>query len=322
MGQFELILGDAIEVMRSITPNSIDCIWTDPPYNLSNGGTTCRGGTRVKVDKGEWDKSRGVELDHQFHMEWLTAATKILKPNGTIWVSGTVHHYLSVGFAMQKLGLRILNDIIWHKKAPPPNLGCRCFTHATEILLWATPSSSSRQRYTFNYKQMREMNGGKQMQNVWKIGRTPQIEKQYGFHPTQKPLTLVERCLQACTQEDDLVFDPFLGSGTTGVAALKLGRRFIGCDTNEDYLKIAQHRLDPQPLYKQPTPATIERRGEIGNFLKLCRSDRTTQQIIDAFGDRASPGSIRGDLEALRRDGEIDVTKTKGNRSFLWRCSS
>ncbi len=124
--------GDCFKIMADMPSESVDCIWTDPPYNLSNDGMTCVAGQMVKVNKGEWDRSRGVDLDHEFNKGWLTACYRVLKPTGTIWVSGTLHVYPSVGFAMQELGFRILNDIIWEKPAPPPNLGCRCFTHSTE----------------------------------------------------------------------------------------------------------------------------------------------------------------------------------------------
>jgi site-specific DNA-methyltransferase (adenine-specific) len=197
----------------------------------------------VKVNKGDWDRSRGVELDHEFNKTWLAACYRVLKPTGTIWVSGTLHVYPSVGFAMQELGYRILNDIIWEKPAPPPNLGCRCFTHSTEVILWATKAKKGKDKYTFNYEAMKAENGGKQMKNVWKMPAPGKDEKRSGKHPTQKPVALVVRCLRASTNEDDLVCDPFSGSGTTGVAALMLNRRFIGCEMDEKYASIAARRL-------------------------------------------------------------------------------
>lgn len=229
--------------MASLPANSIDCIWTDPPYNLSNDGITCVAGRMVKVNKGEWDRSRGVELDHEFNKAWLAACYRLLKPTGTIWVSGTLHVYPSVGFAMQELGFRILNDVIWEKPAPPPNLGCRCFTHATELILWATKAKKGKDRYTFNYEVMKAENGGKQMKNVWRMPTPSKDEKRYGKHPTQKPIALVARCLRASTNEDDLVFDPFSGAATTGVASLMLKRQFIGCEMDKKFATIANRRL-------------------------------------------------------------------------------
>ncbi len=187
----------------------VDCIWTDPPYLLSNDGITCVAGKMVKVNKGDWDRSRGVELDHEFNRSWLKACRRVLKPAGTIWVSGTLHVYLSVGMAMQQEGYRILNDIVWEKPAPPPNLGCRCFTHATEMLLWATKAKKGgKERYTFNYGAMKDENGGKQMKNVWKMMPPKSEEKKLGKHPTQKPVSLIARCLRATTNRGELVVDP------------------------------------------------------------------------------------------------------------------
>ena len=240
----EIFLGECVQWMLSLPAESIDCIWTDPPYLLSNDGMTCVAGKMVTVNKGEWDKSRGIELDHEFNKTWLSACWRLLKPSGTIWVSGTTHVYLSVGMALQQLGFRILNDIVWEKPAPPPNLGCRCFTHSTEIILWATKASrTSKEKYTFNYDAMRDENGGKQMKNVWRMMPPSGDEKELGKHPTQKPIALVARCLRASTNPGDMVLDPFCGSGTTGVAALRGGRRFLGCEREKKYAELASNRL-------------------------------------------------------------------------------
>ncbi len=239
-----LYLGDSLALMQALPPDSVDCIWTDPPYLLSNDGITCVAGKMVKVNKGEWDRSRGVDLDHEFNRTWLAACHRVLKPSGAIWVSGTLHGYLSVGMAMQQLGFRILNDIVWEKPAPPPNLGCRCFTHSTEILLWATKAKKGgKDRHKFNYEAMKTENGGKQMKNVWRFSTPANEEKQHGKHPTQKPTALIARCLRATTDPGDLVLDPFTGSGSTGVAALKLGRHFIGCEQDKTYAQLAASRL-------------------------------------------------------------------------------
>ena len=236
--------GDALEVMGSIEDDSIDCIWTDPPYFLSNDGITCVAGRMVKVNKGDWDKSNGLENDHEFNRTWLAACHRILKPAGTIWVTGTIHVYLSVGMAMLQQGFRVLNDITWEKPNPPPNLGRRCFTHSTETILWATKApKGSKYRYTFNYAEMRAENGGKQMKTVWKFPPPGRDEKQHGKHPTQKPVALIDRCLRASTNPGDIVFDPFTGSGATGVAALKLGRRFRGAELTEEYAEMSRARL-------------------------------------------------------------------------------
>jgi site-specific DNA-methyltransferase (adenine-specific) len=239
-----LYYGDSLKLMASLPAESVDCIWTDPPYNLSNDGITCVNGRMAKVNKGEWDRSQGADLDHEFNRTWLAACYRLLKPTGTIWVTGTLHVYPSVGFAMQQLGFRILNDIIWEKPAPPPNLGCRCFTHSTELILWATKARKGKERYVFNYEEMKMENGDRQMKNVWRMGTPAKTEKIYGKHPTQKPIELVSRCLRASTNPNDLVFDPFSGSATTGVVALSLGRKFIGCEADSEHIQLSVKRLE------------------------------------------------------------------------------
>lgn len=225
-----------------------DMIFADPPYFLSNGGITCHGGKMVKVDKGDWDKSRGPALNHEFNLEWLRRCQRVLKPNGTIWVTGTLHVIFSVGFAMQQLGFKLLNDIAWEKPNPPPNLSCRYFTHSTETVLWAAKNEAS--RHKFNYKLMRQQNGGRQMKTVWKIGAPGKKEKALGKHPAQKPLALVERCILAATDAGEWVLDPFLGVGTTAAAAMRTGRCCVGIENDAGFAQLAVDRL--LPLFEQP----------------------------------------------------------------------
>ena len=243
-GQSTLYYGDGLALMAGMPPDSVDCIWTDPPYMLSNDGFTCVAGRRVSVNKGEWDRSAGIESDHEFNLSWLRECYRVLKPAGAIWVTGTHHVYLSVGMAMMQLGFRILNDIIWEKSNPPPNLGCRCFAHSTETILWATKApKGSRHKYTFHYQEMKAENGGKQMKTVWRFPAAGRPEKKFGKHPTQKPVDLIDRCLRATTNPGDLVLDPFAGSATAGCAAIALGRRFIGSEIERDYVDIGVRRL-------------------------------------------------------------------------------
>ncbi|MBX3736989.1 MAG: site-specific DNA-methyltransferase [Candidatus Didemnitutus sp.] len=238
--------GDCLEVMERLAakhPGGVfDLIFADPPYFLSNGGITCHAGKMVKVDKGEWDKSRGPELNHEFNTEWLKRCQKLLKPNGTIWVSGTHHVIFSVGYAMQQLGMKLLNQVTWQKPNPPPNLACRYFTHSTETLLWAAKDAKSRHR--FNYADMKRANGGKQMKDVWTFTAPKNAEKSLGKHPTQKPLALLERILLASTAPGDLVMDPFLGSGTAGVACVVHCRRFVGIERDAHYIQLSLQRLE------------------------------------------------------------------------------
>lgn len=218
-----------------------DMIFADPPYFLSNGGISCHAGKMVKVDKGDWDKSRGAEMNHEFNFSWLSRCQKLLKPNGTIWVSGTHHVIHSIGYAMQQLNLKILNDITWEKPNPPPNLSCRYFTHSTETIIWAAKNGKA--KHIFNYPTMRQENGGKQMKTVWNIKPPQKSEKEFGKHPTQKPVQLLERIILASTVSDNLIFDPFAGSSTTGVAAVRQGRKFVGCELEDGFISISKNRL-------------------------------------------------------------------------------
>lgn len=218
-----------------------DMIFADPPYFLSNGGISCQAGKMVSVNKGDWDKSRGAEVNHEFNLQWLKRCQKLLNPNGTLWVSGTHHVIHSVGYAMQQLDMKILNDITWEKPNPPPNLSCRFFTHATETIIWAAKNHKS--KHVFNYADMRAENEGKQMKSVWRFLPPANAEKIFGKHPTQKPVKLLERCVLASTNEGDLILDPFNGSATTGVAAIKHGRQYVGIELDKDYLDVSIQRL-------------------------------------------------------------------------------
>ncbi len=252
-----LLKGNCIEILNQARENSVDMIFADPPYFLSNGGITCHAGRMVSVNKGKWDKSKGVEENHKFTLEWLRACQRVLKPNGTIWVSGTTHIIYSVGFAMQELGYKILNDIIWYKRNAPPNLSCRYFTHSTEIVLWAAKNTKS--KHYFDYQLMKKINQGKQMRNVWEISSPPAEEKKFGKHPTQKPVELLKRIILASTKQGDLVLDPFCGSSTTGVAAVLLNRKYVGIDLEEEYLHLSKKRLEEAIKNKSATIPALKK---------------------------------------------------------------
>ena len=251
----KLFCGDCLQILPQFPDSSIDMVFADPPYFLSNGGITCHSGKMVLVDKGNWDVSRGVEENHKFNLDWLSECQRVLSENGVIWVSGTAHVIFSVGFAMQQLGFKILNDIIWFKPNASPNLSCRYFTHSTETVIWAAKNKKS--RHTFNYELMKQISNGKQMRNLWEISPSQPKEKIYGKHPTQKPLKLLERILLASTHEGDVVLDPFNGSGTTSVASLKLGRRYTGIELSEEYLELTVSRL--QDELKAPRLQLVEK---------------------------------------------------------------
>ena len=252
-----LVQGDCIEKLEQFPPCSVDLIFADPPYHLSNGGSTCRGGRRASVDKGAWDRSNGVVDDHAFQARWLAACRRVLKPSGTIWVSGTQHVIFSVGYAMQELGFHLLNTVTWFKPNAAPNLACRFFTHSTEILLWASPARARPLAHRFNYRAMKAVTG-KQMRDLWEVTERPEPggeqvvwslptpgprEKVLGRHPTQKPLALLDRVIAASASPGDLVIDPYCGSGTTGVAAVNAGCRFVGFDSDREYLELSARRI-------------------------------------------------------------------------------
>ncbi len=245
-----LFQGNCVEVLNKGTPESIDMIFADPPYMLSNGGITCQSGKVVSVNKGKWDKSKGINEDFEFHTGWINACRRVLKPNGTIWISGTYHSIYACGFALQKAGFKILNDICWFKPNASPNMSCRYFTASHETILWA--KKDNKEKHTFNYELMKNCDWKddfikkpqKQMRSVWAIGTLKQNEKEFGKHPTQKPLELLRRIILASTNIGDLILDPFTGSSTTGIMAIELGRKFIGIDLEKEYLDLSIKRFE------------------------------------------------------------------------------
>lgn len=241
-----LILGDTFKILTGIKEESIDMIFADPPYFLSNNGITCQSGRMVSVNKAEWDKisnpNNFIEEKHRFNRKWIRLCRKVLKTNGSIWISGTLHNIYSIGMALEQEGFKIINNITWQKTNPPPNLACRCFTHSTETILWAR-KNDKKAHYVFNYENMKLINGGKQMKDVWQGSLTKKSEKKEGRHPTQKPEYLLERIVQASTVPGNIVMDPFCGSGTTGVVAIRNECKFIGIDNQKEYLEITKKRL-------------------------------------------------------------------------------
>ena len=242
---FKLIQGDSLKVLKGIEPKSIDMIFADPPYFLSSGGVSCNSGKQVSVNKAEWDKSITIEEKIKFNRKWIKLCREVLKDNGTIWISGTFHNIYVIGMALELEGFSIINNITWQKPNPAPNLACRCFTNSTETILWARKQLTPKKKgkHTFNYSLMKELNGNKQMKDVWLIPLVTKEEKKYGKHPTQKPLALLQRIILASTNEGDLILDPFNGSGTTGLVSVKLNRRYIGIEKEKDYCELSFNRF-------------------------------------------------------------------------------
>ena len=248
---FTLLHGDCFKLLREFD-FKFSCIFADPPYFLSNGGISVQSGKIVSVNKGDWDKGKSQQEIADFNMEWLSLCREKLKENGTIWVSGTYHNIFSVANCLTKLGYKILNVVTWAKTNPPPNISCRYFTYSTEFVIWAR--KSSKKAHYFNYDLMKQINGSKQMTDVWNLPAIATWEKSCGKHPTQKPLSLLSRIILASTQQGEWILDPFCGSSTTGIAANLLGRRFLGIDQEEGFVEMSKCRReeleDPQTFRK------------------------------------------------------------------------
>jgi site-specific DNA-methyltransferase (adenine-specific) len=235
-------LGDCLELSKQLESNSVDCVICDPPYFLSNDGMTCKSGKMISVNKGDWDKAPGFSEIYEFNSKWIKEAYRILKQGGTMWISGTYHNIYIIGAIIQSIGdFRILNNITWVKKSPPPNLSCRFFTHSTETILWVRKGLKS--KHYFDYQLMKSLNENKQMKDIWIIGRPRKEELLQGKHPTQKPLELIERMILSSTKESSICVDFFSGSGTTLVACKNTNRIGIGFEINKDYYQLSLNRI-------------------------------------------------------------------------------
>lgn len=240
---FKLLYGDSLLLLKDIKSRSVDMIFADPPYFLSGNGITCNSGKMVSVNKGEWDKKIDIKEKYKFNKKWIRMCKRILKDNGTIWISGTMHNIYSIGMALEEEGFKIINNITWRKLNPPPNISCKAFVHSTETILWAKKDIKN-VKYKFNYKLMKEINGNKQMKDVWETSLTKPSEKRCGKHPTQKPVAILEKIILASTDEGDLILDPFNGSGTTGIVARRLNRKYIGIEKEKEYLDLTIKRKE------------------------------------------------------------------------------
>jgi site-specific DNA-methyltransferase (adenine-specific) len=225
--------GDCITLLKKMPDKSVNMIFADPPYNLSGKkNLTCINGRKVKCDKGAWDKI--VDID-SFNYEWIEQCMRILKDNGTIWISGTLHNHPSVGFLLKRMGYWLINDIVWFKPNAPPQLEPNRFAPSTEIIWLA----SKTKKYYLNYKKAKKLNGGKQMRNLWILN----AERHLTSHPTEKPEKLLERIILIGSKRGDTILDPFMGSGTTGVVAKRLERNFVGIELDNEYFDMAKKRI-------------------------------------------------------------------------------
>ena len=251
---FVLYKGDTFKILKKLEPKSFNLIFADPPYFLSSNGISCQAGKQVSVNKGEWDYSKTIEDRIKYHRKWIALCREVLDDNGTIMISSTLHSVYALGVALELEGFSIINNIIWRKTNPAPNLACRCFTHSTETILWARKQLTLKKKgkHYFAYDVLKSENNGKQMKDVWEFEDKEPIlfesstatrkEKKFGKHPTQKPISLLTRLITAASKEGDSILDPFNGSGTTGVVAKMLKRSYTGIEIDKEYLDLTIRR--------------------------------------------------------------------------------
>ncbi|QDH16447.1 site-specific DNA-methyltransferase [Swingsia samuiensis] len=312
----QILRGECIETMRMLPSGSVDCIFADPPYNLQLRGELRRPDeTIVDGVDDEWDKFDDYATYDHFTREWLTEARRILHKDGSIWVIGSYHNVFRLGTLLQDLGFWILNDIIWRKSNPMPNFRGRRFTNAHETLIWAARSSQS--RYRFNYQAMKALNDDLQMRSDWYLPLctgNERLKNEHGLklHPTQKPESLLHRVLVASTNANDIVLDPFCGTGTTPAVAKRLGRHFVGIERHPDYVAAARERVAREECLSSEqlavTPAKREQpRIPFGSFVetgqlpagtKLYDRQKRLQATVTPDGTLVS-GNQRGSIHKL-----------------------
>ena len=263
-----IICGDCLEALAALPERSVDLVFADPPYNLQLGGDLHRpDNSRVDAVDDHWDRFDSFADYDRFTRAWLSACRRVLKDEGAIWAIGSYHNVFRMGAAMQDAGFWLLNDVVWRKANPMPNFKGTRFTNAHETLIWAAKSREQR-RYTFNYDALKAANDDLQMRSDWTLPLCTGEERIKGddgrkAHPTQKPEALLHRVLLASTRPGDVVLDPFFGTGTTGAAAKRLGRRFIGVEREAAYVEVARRRLaEVVPLAPEAAGVTGSKKAE------------------------------------------------------------
>jgi len=308
----KIYLGNSLEILKKIPDKSVDLVFADPPYNLQLKETLFRPDqSTVEAVTCEWDKFSTYNAYDRFTIIWLKECKRILKNEGSLWVIGSYHNILRVGTSLQNLGYWILNDIIWHKTNPMPNFRGTRFTNAHETLLWCTTSRDA--KYTFNYQNLKELNEGKQMRSDWYMPICSGKERlrksdNKRAHPTQKPESLLYRIILSSTNKDDLILDPFLGSGTTAVVAKKLKRNFIGIDQDPQYIKLAKIRLSKVKIFHDDI---IEIKKSRKDLPKIPFGELVEQGIIP-------PGAVLTDAKKrykakVKIDGSVKINDFSGS---------
>lgn len=303
--------GDCIEVMNALPAASIDLIFADPPYNLQLKGELHRpDNSRVDAVDDDWDQFSSFAAYDRFTRDWLTAARRLLKPDGAIWVIGSYHNIFRVGSALQDAGFWILNDVVWRKSNPMPNFRGKRFTNAHETMIWAGKSEES--KYTFNYEALKALNEGIQMRSDWVLPicnghERLKDDKGEKAHPTQKPEGLLHRVLVGSTNPGDVVLDPFFGTGTTGAVAKMLGREFIGIEREAAYRNVAEKRISKVRKFDREA-------------LQVSTSKRAEPRV--PFGQLVERGMLRpgeelysprGHIAKVRADGTLIGNDVKGS---------
>ena len=306
-----IFAGDCIEVMTGLPEASVDLVFADPPYNLQLKGELHRpDNSKVDAVDDHWDQFASFEAYDKFTRDWLTAARRLLKPDGAIWVIGSYHNIFRVGAAMQNAGLWILNDVVWRKSNPMPNFRGMRLTNAHETMIWASKTEKS--KYTFNYEALKALNDGIQMRSDWVLpicNGHERLKDDNGdkAHPTQKPESLLHRVLVGSTNPGDVVLDPFFGTGTTGAVAKKLGRNFIGIEREAAYREVARRRLDNVRKFdKASLEVSISKRAE---------PRVPFGQVVER--GLLNPGEVltsaHGKTAKVRADGTLIASETRGS---------
>src|SRR6478609_7664906 len=306
-----ILVGDCVAEMAKLPADSVDLVFADPPYNLQLQGDLKRpDDSRVDAVDDHWDKFSSFAAYDDFTRAWLLACRRVMKPAGTLWVIGSYHNIFRVGTILQDLGFWILNDVVWRKTNPMPNFRGRRFTNAHETMIWAARDPNAK-GYTFNYEALKAGNEDVQVRSDWTLALCTGEERLKGgdgkkLHPTQKPEALLARVLLSSSRLDDLVLDPFCGTGTTGAVAKRLSRRFVGIERDAGYAKAAERRIAATKMLEAPTlaPFTTAREAPRVPFAALIERGLVTPGVRLVDAKKRHKALVRAD-GAVSLDGTV-----------------